>query len=149
MFAGLHIHSFIKQQLIMKTSFLVALFVLIAATALFSCDWFSGKSNQNKATSVIEGKWQIDSVDIKNDSSIVGWLAFSVLGKDSTLQVRFSKDSAYFNTGEHSAFSINEKQLLIQQDSIPHRFNWSKTSDTTLLLVAEDSTNYFLRKINE
>jgi hypothetical protein len=133
----------------MKTSFITACVVLATASVLFSCDWLTGKSSKAQQSFSLEGNWQIDSVDVKSDSSIVGILALSVLSKDSVLNVKFTKDTIYVNQANPAAYRITDQQIIIQEDSVQHSFDWIKRTDSTLTIRTEDSTSFFLKRIKE
>jgi len=134
----------------MKTSFFVALLVLVAATALFSCDWFNGTAKQTDSTSAIVGKWQIDSIDVQQDSGKhIGLLTLALLSKDSLLQVEFSKDSIFVNQAPTAAYRVANNQIIVQEDSLQYKFDWTIKADAALELSAADSTRYVLRKIKD
>jgi hypothetical protein len=138
----------------MKKFFIVLLIAAIGAGVYF---YFSNKPRTSKSTSkeFIVGKWRLDSITFKKDTSFVGRL-FSHLFDSSRnkYEIEFTKDGSIFKMDNgiiqdtsHYYFA-NENTLLItdQDDSGKEKWRMSKMDSSTMTATDDDSTVFFLRR---
>lgn len=131
--------------------------LLIAAIGIGIYFYFSKKQETSTLNSkeLIVGKWKVDSLTFKKDTSVVGRL-FSRLF-DSSLgkyEFEFSKDGSIFETYDgsikdtsHYTFADNST-LLISNDSDTAKDRWSisKLDSSVMRTRDKDSTMiYFSR----
>lgn len=120
-------------------------FILLSFTVV-SCNWFGSRSSH--LSEDILGKWKIDSLAAKNDSSgLVGNLLLAIASDDLVLD--FRKDSVFTfvkdTVDERAAYKVNEKEKQLTIDN--KLYTVKQTGDSVLQLSQQDSTEIYLKKI--
>jgi hypothetical protein len=120
----------------MKPITLAVLF-LTAASALVSCNLFTSK--QGTTANPLLGKWKLDSIASKDDSSSMGYLLLAMSINDSAAyDFQFDKDTIIF-----FGKSETEKIPYIYNDTIKHLITSNEVKDTFLVKRLNDSITGF------
>lgn len=115
----------------------LAVLLITAALALLSCDLFTSK--KGTTTNPLLGKWKIDSIATKDDSSALSYLLLAQAVNDSAAyDFQFDKDTITFFGKDET-----EKVPYVYNDTIKHLILTNEEKDTFLVKRLNDSITGF------
>lgn len=115
-----------------------AVLLITAVFALLSCNLFTSK--QGSATNPLLGKWKVNSIASKDDSSSFGYLLLAMAVDDSAAyDFLFDKDTITF-FGKDAA---PDKVAYTYNDTVNHLVITNAESDTFLVHRLNDSITGF------
>ena len=129
---------------------LIAVFSITAGLFFASCQFFTSK--QADSQNPLLGKWKIDSIATRDDSTAFGYLLLALSINDSAAyHYHFDKDSVlFFGKGDYPSkasykYNDSKKQLIITNGA-SDIYSVQKANDSVTLLHSIDSAIIFLKK---
>jgi hypothetical protein len=125
--------------------------ILASSFYLSSCN--NQSPEQANDNNPLVGNWTIDSIS-STDSNSIGLLLFAMsfdsAGKNP-YDIQITKDSITLyqkDTTSIRSYQLieNKNEILIPEDS--SKMNYRKLPDGRMVMVSEDSTSLFLKKVN-